>query len=299
MKIDRLIGITMFLLQRGKATAPELAERFEVSRRTISRDIEDICRAGIPLATEQGRGGGISIAKGYRIERGFLKEEELQAIFAGLRGMESISRTAYRQGLRERLPLPDTEDVFLIDLASFYRAPLTEKIAEIREAILSHSRISFRYFYEKGEGCRVVEPYRLAFQWSSWYVFGYCMERGDFRLFKLNRLWELETLAEHFQPREIPEGRLRFSGWPAEGGLRLRAVFEPEEKYRLTEEYGPDCWTVLEDGRLLLERDFARYGNMRDWVMQFGGNVTVLEPEGLKEELLRHAENILRKYRET
>ena len=69
MKIDRLIGITMLLLQKGKVTAPELAERFEVSRRTISRDIEDICRAGIPLVTVQGYGGGISIAEGYRVKR--------------------------------------------------------------------------------------------------------------------------------------------------------------------------------------------------------------------------------------
>ena len=86
MKIDRLIGITMLLLQKGKVTAPELAERFEVSRRTISRDIEDICRAGIPLVTVQGYGGGISIAEGYRVNKAFLTEAELQAVFAGWTG---------------------------------------------------------------------------------------------------------------------------------------------------------------------------------------------------------------------
>ena len=82
----------------------------------------------------------------------------------------------------------NAQDVFLIDLASFYRVALTEKIERIRRAILGRQRIAFRYFYEKGESARAIEPYRLVFQWSAWYVFGYCMEREDFRLFKLNRL---------------------------------------------------------------------------------------------------------------
>ncbi len=120
MKIDRLIGITMLLLQKGKVTAPELAERFEVSRRTISRDIEDICRAGIPLVTVQGYGGGISIAEGYRVNKAFLTEAELQAVFAGLTGLDSVSEKPYSQGLREKLSGREmnAQDVFLIDLAS-------------------------------------------------------------------------------------------------------------------------------------------------------------------------------------
>ena len=89
--MDRLIGIITILLRQDKITAPELASRFEVSRRTINRDIETICQAGIPLVTTQGRGGGISIAEGYKISSSLLTSEELQAIFAGLGGMDSIS----------------------------------------------------------------------------------------------------------------------------------------------------------------------------------------------------------------
>ena len=301
MKIDRLIGITMLLLQKGKVTAPELAERFEVSRRTISRDIEDICRAGIPLVTVQGYGGGISIAEGYRVNKAFLTEAELQAVFAGLTGLDSVSEKPYSQGLREKLSGREmnAQDVFLIDLASFYRVALTEKIERIRRAILGRQRIAFRYFYEKGESARAIEPYRLVFQWSAWYVFGYCMEQEDFRLFKLNRLWNLEVLAEEFSPRELPEGSFVFSGRLAAGNYRLKAVFAASEKYRLGGEYGLDCWTMLEDGRLLLERDFASYTNMRDWVLQFGDKAVVLEPEGLRAEILLQAENILRNYRVT
>ena len=96
MKIDRLIGILSILLQEDKTTAPELAERFEVSRRTINRDIEDLCKAGIPVRTVQGTGGGISIMDGYRMDRTILTSRDMQMILAGLRSLDSVSvKTAY------------------------------------------------------------------------------------------------------------------------------------------------------------------------------------------------------------
>ena len=102
MKIDRLIGIITILLQRDKITAPELAERFEVSRRTINRDIEDICKAGIPVITTQGNGGGISIIDNYKIDKSLLTSEELQAIFTGLKSIDSVSKTSYMKKLFEK-----------------------------------------------------------------------------------------------------------------------------------------------------------------------------------------------------
>lgn len=300
MKIDRLIGIMMLLLQRDKITAPELAKRFEVSRRTISRDIEAICRAGIPLVTAQGYGGGISLAEGYRTEKNFLTEEELQAIFAALAGLDSVSEKPYSKSLREKLSRSSAaQDIFMIDLASFYRSSLTEKIGCIRQAILAHQKISFRYFYEKGESQRVIEPYRLVFQWAAWYVFGYCIERKDFRLFRLNRLCGLELLTEAFVPQEIPAERLVFSSQFAEGNYHLKAVFSESQTFRLVEEYGPDSWITLADGRLLFERDFVSYRNMREWILQFGSHVLVLEPEELRQDICQTAEIILQNYRGT
>ncbi len=84
MKIDRLIGILSILLQRDKITASELAEKFEVSRRTIVRDIEDISKAGIPITASQGRNGGISIMDGFKLDRTLLSSEDMKAILTGL-----------------------------------------------------------------------------------------------------------------------------------------------------------------------------------------------------------------------
>lgn len=121
MKIDRLIGILSILLQEEKTTAPELAERFEVSRRTINRDIEDLCKAGIPIKTAQGTGGGISIMDGYRMDRTILSSKDMQMILAGLRSLDSVSGSRYYSQLMEKIQTGSSEfisgrDSMLIDL---------------------------------------------------------------------------------------------------------------------------------------------------------------------------------------
>ncbi len=90
---------------REKTTAPELAERFEVSRRTINRDIEDLCKAGIPIKTAQGTGGGISIMDGYRMDRTILSSKDMQMILAGLRSLDSVSGSRYYSQLMEKIPI--------------------------------------------------------------------------------------------------------------------------------------------------------------------------------------------------
>lgn len=298
MKIDRLIGIITILLQKDQVTAPELAERFEVSRRTINRDIEDICRAGIPLVTTQGYGGGISIAEGYKVDHSLLTEEELQLVLSGLRGLDSVSEKAHFPLLSEKLSTGGTDlaDSIIIDLGSHYQKSLTKKISAIREAIRNRLQISFWYYYEKGESCRTVEPYKLTFQWSSWYVWGYCLERKDFRLFKLNRLWRLETGADTFAPRELPD--LALDQYFSTGEIHLKALFHENQKYRIVEEYGPECFQPGPEGSLLFERDFVSYSNMLEWVVSFGGQAEVLEPLRLRKDIQHQAEKMLEKYKE-
>lgn len=297
MKIDRLIGIITILLQQDKVTAPELSRRFEVSRRTINRDIEDICRAGIPLVTTQGYGGGISIAEGYKIDKSLFTRDELQTVFAGLKGMDSVSETPALAQILDKLSGKENhivaDSVVMIDLASHYQSDLTGKIASIKKAVLEHHFITFRYYYQKGQQQRTIEPYHLIFRWSSWYVFGYCPMREDFRLFKLNRLWNLEMSEETFTPREIPEEDLEFDDYFSGNRIHLKAVFAKEEKHRLIEEYGIDCYREDEEGNLLFEWDFASYENMREWVFSFGDKVHILEPDSLREDRRRQAVNIL------
>ena len=159
MKIDRLIGILSILLQEEKTTAPELAERFEVSRRTINRDIEDLCKAGIPIRTAQGTGGGISIMDGYRMDRTILTSKDMQMILAGLRSLDSVSGSSYYCRLMEKIQAGSSEfissrDSMLIDLSSWYKSALAPKIEVIQRAIENRHLIQFEYYAPSGESDR-------------------------------------------------------------------------------------------------------------------------------------------------
>lgn len=186
MKIDRLIGILSVLLQEEKITAPELADKFEVSRRTINRDIEDLCKAGIPITTTQGFGGGISIMDGYKMNRTLLTSKDMQMILAGLRSLDSVSGSHYYGQLMEKIKAGSSDfvsgrDSILIDLSSWYKDTLAPKIELIQNAVEERNLLTFQYYAPKGNSKRRIEPYYLVFKWSSWYVWGWCTEKKDFR----------------------------------------------------------------------------------------------------------------------
>ena len=252
MKIERLIGIFSVLLQKEKVTAPKLAEKFEVSPRTIHRDIEDLCKAGIPIRTVQGSGGGICIMDGYRMDRTLLTSKDMQMILAGLRSLDSVSGSHYYSQLMEKIHAGSSEfvsgrDSVLIDLSSWYKDSLAPKIELIQMAIEERQLLSFQYYAPKGEKRREIEPYYLIFKWSSWYVWGWCKAREDFRLFKLNRMDELEKLSEKYLPRSVPLPDLSNKKiFP--GGVKVKAVFQPEMRWRLVEEFGRDCFEPQPDG---------------------------------------------------
>ena len=300
MKIDRLIGILSILLQEEKTTAPKLAERFEVSRRTINRDIEDLCKAGIPISTTQGTGGGISIMDGYRMDRTILTSKEMQMILAGLRGLDSVSGSRNYSQLMEKIQAGSSElisgrDSVLIDLSSWYKTSLAPKITTIQDAIENRHLLEFHYYAPSGESKRSIEPYYVVFKWTSWYVYGWCRKRKDYRLFKLNRMDQVRETEQSFSCRNAPVPDLT-SELAFPRNIILKALFEPDMKWRLVEEFGTDCYEVQDDGRLLLVRDYSDMENLTMWMLTFGDKVEVLEPVEVREKLKNMAESMIRKY---
>ncbi|MDE6064130.1 MAG: YafY family transcriptional regulator, partial [Lachnospiraceae bacterium] len=281
MKIDRLIGILSVLLQKDVVTAPYLAEQFEVSRRTINRDIEDLCKAGIPIVTKQGTNGGISIMENYKIERALLTNTEMLDILAGLRGLDSINGTNRYGQLMEKLSVGSSDFMsgsqsVLIDLSSWYKDSLAPKIELIRNAIDNGRELSFFYYSPTGESERIIEPYYLIFRWSSWYVWGWCTERKDFRMFKLNRMDALVKRETEFLPREVSVPDLSNQKiFPGE--IKVKALFSNDSKWRLIQEFGVHCFTEEEDGSLLFKADYTDKEYLLSWLLSFGAKVKVLE----------------------
>lgn len=287
MKIDRLIGIITTLQQKKTVTAPYLAEKFEVSRRTINRDIEDICKAGIPIVTTQGAGGGISIMEGFSLDTTVFTEQELAAIFTGLKSLDSVSYAASAEKLAQKIGGASAiklADNMVIDLSSCYKHDLAPKLDRIKHAIGESKCIVFHYCYNKGEADKVIEPYLIVFKWSDWYVFGFCRERQDFRMYKLRRLWNLQMTEETFSVREIPEEKKQFGRHMTDDYV-ITAVYDPSVKYRLVEEYGPASFIQQEDGKLYTQWGFTTQKGAVEWFLSFGDKVKVLDPPEMVEQM--------------
>ncbi len=290
MKIDRLIGILAVLQNRKKTSAPYIAERFEVSRRTISRDIEDLCKAGIPIVTTRGVSGGISLMEGFQLDRTVFTAPELQSILIGLKSLDSVFDTSYTKLLAEKLALDQDSVIlpsesFMIDLSAFHKNSLTPKIETIRTAIREIRRGTFHYYYDKGAADKRVEPYLIIYKWSAWYLFGFCMDRNDFRMYKLDRLWNLSLTDEIYDKRPLPESRLSFDDFFTDE-IEVTASYEQSEKFRLVETFGPDSFTELDDGRLLMKSFHRNMETAVRDILSFADKAEVLCPEEVRTEFL-------------
>lgn len=300
MKIDRQIGILSILLQKDTVTAPYLAEHFEVSRRTINRDIEDLCKAGIPIATRQGVNGGISIMEKYKMDRTLLTEAELQDMLAGLRSLESVNGTNRYGKLMEKLSAGSSDFMvgnqsLLIDLSSWYKESLAPKIELIRMSIDEFRELTFTYYSPKGASVRCIEPYYLIFRWSSWYVWGWCKEREDFRLFKLNRMEDARISGQVFVKRQTSLPDLSNERiFP--GGIQVKILFEAECEWRLIEEFGRGSFQKREDGKLFFEADYTDMENLLSWLFTFGDKAVLLEPPEIQAQIVAIASNMQKKY---
>lgn len=236
----------------------------------------------------------------YKIDRTVFTTREMQDILAGLRSLDSVSGTNQYGLLMEKLS-PGGSDFMegnqsvLIDLSSWYKADLAPKIEIIRAAIDGRQELEFLYFSPKKEGKRRMEAYYLIFRWSSWYVWGWCTLCRDFRLFKLNRMAELSLSGVSYKPRKVPLPDLKNERiFP--GGIRVKAVFEPECKWRLVEEFGLDCFEEQKDGRLLFHADYTDKDNLISWLLTFGDRAKLLEPADVQKEMREIIENMRKRY---
>lgn len=301
MQIDRLIGILSVLLQKEKTTAPELAAAFEVSRRTILRDIDALGRAGIPLRTAQGVGGGISLMDAYRPNRSLLTRGDLQAILTGLRSLDSVSGTRRYAQLMEKLSpgssrfLPGDQHI-MIDLASWWRDDLRKKIELIHGAIEQRRPIRFHYLAPDGESDRTAEPCTLVFQWGAWYVWAWCRTRRDFRLFKLNRMERVSAQDDCFAPREAPPPDLSSERvFPEKYRMKMRVG--GKGKWRLVEEYGRGSFTETPEGDCLFSAGFTSREEALAFALSFQGRAEVLSPPELREEMARIGKKICKRHK--
>ena len=189
------------------------------------------------------------------------------------------------------------KDSMLIDLSSWYRESLAPKIEIIQDAIGDRRLLTFRYYAPSGESERLVEPYYLVFRWSSWYLWCWCCYRKDFRLLKLNRMDNVRKTETAFECREMIMPDLSNERiFP--GGISVKALFSPDMKWRLVEEFGSECFIENDDGRLLFSADYTDMENLISWLLTFGDKAEVLEPKEAREKMIYLVQNMTTIYKE-
>lgn len=293
--MNRLFEILIILLEKEKVTAKYLAEHFEVSQRTIMRDLDKLLVAGIPVQTQVGFEGGITIDKSYQIDSDLMTIDERQSILDGLKAIDSVSTSPVLPSFINKLLSQDVpskyNEIIDINLSSWYGTELIAKIDCIRNAILEDKKITFLYHTGKGTSEKKVSPVKIVFRWSSWYLIGICDERDDFRTYKLNRMDQLQITEEVAVVREYHHKEHYFETVNYE----LVAVFDKEVRHRLIDDYGINSFDEQEDG-LYFKRGFTTKDYMMTWILGFGDKIEVLEPLEIREEIKNIANNMKNLY---
>ncbi len=298
MTESRLFRIVYVLLERDNVTARELAEQFEVSVRTIYRDVDRLSSAGIPIYTTQGRDGGIRLTEDFVLNSSLLNQSEKEQLLVALQGL-GVTGLLHENELLTKLSALfklNQPNWIEVDFTSWSNSKKYEELFQnLKNAIISKQVISFSYVSNKEEFTqRQVKPVRLLFKGQSWYLHAFCLVRNDFRYFKLSRISQLKLLLQHFVDNFDnvsleKEARL-------EEVVRVKLKFNKKVAFRVYDEL--DC-PVKEDeqGNLYVEIEIPNDYSLYCYILSFGDNVEVLEPTKIRVQITEMIERMAQKYK--
>jgi predicted DNA-binding transcriptional regulator YafY len=302
MKLNRLLEITTILLNKKTVTASELAERFGVSTRTIYRDIDVLSVSGVPVYATQGTNGGISILEDYTVNRTTLSNSEKESILFALQTLQS---TKY----------PEI-DVVLEKLGSIFKSTITDwisvdfspwganpnaynKFTDIKTAIIQSRIIEIDYINTYNQkSCREIEPIRLIFKSQAWYLWGFCLEKQDYRTFRISRIKRVVIRDETFDRSKVHVIEERSAETEKEKPYtHVVLQFTEEALYRLYDDFDDKWIRDIGNGTYILENDFPEDEWVYGYILSFGCFVKVIEPENIRKIIKDRSEKITEFYR--
>ena len=292
---NRLFEIVYILLQKKKTTAKELADRFEVSTRTIYRDIETLSTANIPIYASKGKDGGIGLLDEYVLNKTILSEEEQNQILFALQGMKKV-KGQDEKDILEKLSIlfnKEINDWIKIDFSNWGNVQ-EERFDIIKSAILNKQLIGFTYYNSNGEESkRIVEPLQIWFKDKSWYLVSYCKLKQDYRIFKIARIKEVKMLQEHFE-RELPKEENEQYNFKI---IELELEINKAMTYRVYDEFESKEITKKEDGNFIIKVKYPENEWVYGYILSFGEYAKVLNPgyakNIIKDKLQRTLKNYL------
>lgn len=308
MKVDRLVSIMMILLDKKRIGAQELAEMFEVSPRTIYRDIDAINMAGIPVRSAAGVGGGFEIMQQYKLDKNVFSTADLSAILMGLSNLSNVMRgdelVNALAKVKSFIPADKTKDIELkanriyIDLSPWMGNRNIQPYLEMIKTALQESRLlSFTYADRYGnKTVRTAEPYQLVLKSNHWYLQGYCHKRNDFRLFKLSRMSNLQIQGEFFAPREYEKPQLDFDDILATVQTEIKIRIHRSVMDRVLDFCSYENFTPDGEAHYIVNFPFIENDYYYDILLSFGDKCECLEPPHVRAEMKRKLEDIAALY---
>lgn len=298
MQESRLFRIVYYLLDKGKSTAPELAEKFEVSVRTIYRDIDIISSMGIPIYATQGKGGGITLLDNFVLDKTLLSTREKEQILMALQGMIVTEQNNADELLRKLGSLFQSKNTnwIEVDFSNWVKNNPGQDIFNlIKSAIFSRNVISFQYFGSNKESTqRRVEPLRLVFKSKDWYLYGFCLMRNDYRFFKLTRIKDMEIQPDVYT-RELPSAYSVGKLMNIENTIAVKLKFDKRMAFRVYDEFANEV-TEDEQGNLYVQTNLPSNDALYSYLFSFADYVELLEPEIIRGRVKEKLAAMQKKY---
>lgn len=298
MQESRLFRIVYYLLDKGKSTAPELAEKFEVSVRTIYRDIDIISSMGIPVYAMQGKGGGITLLDNFVLDKSLLSTREKEQILMALQGIIVTEPNNSDELLTKLGSLFQTKNTnwIEVDFSNWVKRNPSQDIFQLmKSAIFSRNVISFQYFSSNRESTkRRVEPLKLVFKSKDWYLYGFCLMRNDYRFFKLTRIREMEIQAEVYS-REIPSTCSIGKQMDIQNAIAVTLKFDQDMAFRVYDEFAEGV-TEDKQGNLYVRTNLPDSDTLYSYLFSFADSVEIVEPENIREQVKNKLAAMQKKY---
>lgn len=301
MQTDRLFSILYLLMEHGNMTAAQLAERFEVSTRTIYRDIDLLSGAGMPVYASKGRGGGIRLLPHFVLDRSLLSSEEQDEILFALQSLRAANMQDTKvlsrlHGLFQK----HTSDWIDVDFSTWNGASTEREIFSIiKTGILEQRVLEFCYSNTSGETAqRCVEPMKLHFRNSSWYLQAYCRTRQDFRTFKISRMQHVCLTGECFTRERDALPEMELPAYPSGDTVPLVLQISAQMAYRVYDEFPSDRIRRKKDGSFVVSVEYPNDPWLCGYLLSFGDSLQVLSPPEMRGRMARFAHNIAALYQE-
>lgn len=298
MKGNRLFEIIYILLDKENVKAKDLAEHFEVSQRTIYRDIEALSEAGVPIYMTKGKGGGISLLSDFILNKAVLSQEEKKEILAAMQGLNAVNENEFNGALSKLSSFlgGNNENWIEVDFSNWDRNnELGDKFTDIKSSIINKNLISFEYFNSGGEVLeRIVEPLKLVFKSQGWYLYAYCKKREDNRFFKLTRMKNIKIISEKFTRTAPNKLFLEEDIGYSNKLIHLKLRVNKKLGFRIYDEF--QKYSLDDNGDFIVDLDFQLGDWLYGYLMSFGENIEVLEPLYIREEIKKRLLCALSKY---